>query len=601
MENPEPPECPVCLQPYDSVATIPRVLACGHSACEPCLAQLPNAFPDTLRCPACTQLPWLLPENSVSTESRNSGTKSPDDFCYLLYGCFRNHDGGSNRCSVEKEEVCLVKVGMFIDKNESCSKFKCSYEVKVLRVLYGMAEGVRNELELILNAGSEHRGACKVYGLWYNVDDNCVYLVCQRFQRSLSMLTDLIAGENGEEKVRCMTSWAMIGLGICEAVYNLHLQGLSIGCLGASCFGLDEFGHAYVDICETLIAGRRVGKMIAGKEDQNLSASLENENTVECSFVSPEAMFELLKVEACLLLWLLIGKPFTEEMQIYLRYLVTIASDKKGCDFVGWYTVWKERIVSLFVCKLGPNFISLREILGKCLDFNPENRPLVLELWKSLREVIVKPDFDVLTNLKQVSKKESMPHCLLFGDLCLSIWRTNKQSMGENQRKDAEEVEISKIDKDVVEGIPDGQVKCIDLKEHRDCITGFAIGGGFLFSSSFDKVVNVWSLQDYSHVHAFKGHEQRVTAVAFVDDEKPLCISGDNGGVICIWGASVPLGPEPIKKIYDQKDWRYSGIHALVVSASKYMYTGSGDKSIKAWSLQALYYYPFILIQFNGC
>lgn len=108
-------------------------------------------------------------------------------------------------------------------------------------------------------------------------------------------------------------------------------------------------------------------------------------------------------------------------------------------------------------------------------------------------------------------------------------------------------------------------------------------------------------MQDYSHVHAFKGHEQRVTAVAFVDDEKPLCISGDNGGVICIWGASVPLGPEPIKKIYDQKDWRYSGIHALVVSASKYMYTGSGDKSIKAWSLQALYYYPFILIQFNGC
>nr|GLL47894.1 protein translocase subunit SECA2, chloroplastic [Ipomoea trifida] len=443
MEYPEPPECPVCLQPYDSVATIPRVLACGHSACEPCLAQLPNAFPDTIRCPACTQLPWLLPENSVSTEPRNSGTKSPDDFCYLLYGCFRNHDSRSNRCSVEKEEVCLVKVGTFIDKNESCYKFKYSYEVKVMRVLYGMAEG--------------------------------------RFQGSLSMLTDLIAGENGEEKVRCMTSWAMVGLGICEAVYNLHLQGLSIGCLGASCFGLDEFGHAYVDICETLIAGRRVGKMIAGKEDQNLSASLENENTV--------------------------------------------------------------------------------------------------------------------------SKKESMPHCLLFGDLCLSIWRTNKQSMGENQRKDAEEVEISKIDKDVVEGIPDGQVKCIDLKEHRDCITGFAIGGGFLFSSSFDKVVNVWSLQDYSHVHAFKGHEQRVTAVAFVDDKKPLCISGDNGGVICIWGASVPLGPEPIKKIYEQKDWRYSGIHALVdyelsctmnghksvVSSlavcNEVLYSGSWDGTVRLWCL----------------
>lgn len=432
-----------------------------------------------------------------------------------------NHDSRSNRCSVEKEEVCLLKVGIFIDKNESCSKFKYSYEVKVLRVLYGMAEGVRNELDLILNAGSKHRGVCKVYGFWYSVDDNCVYLVCQRFQGRVSILTDVIAGENGEGKIRCMTSWAMVGLGICEAVYNLHLQGLSIGCLGASCFGIDEFGHAYVDICETLIAGRRVGKMVAGKEatsDQNLSASLENENLVECCFVSPEAMFEFLKVEgvqvgcgslecdvgfgldvwsiACLLLWLLIGKPFAEEMQIYLRYLVTVASDEKGCDIVGWYTVWKERIVSLFVCKLGPNFISLSEVLCKCLDFNPENRPLVLELWKSLRELIVKPDFDILTNLKQVSKKESMPHCLLFGDLCLSIWRTNKQSMGENQRIDAEEVEISKNDKDVVEGIPDGQVKCIDLKEHRDCITGFAIGGTdtvcatqvYIIYSSFNKI-----------------------------------------------------------------------------------------------------------------
>lgn len=78
-------------------------------------------------------------------------------------------------------------------------------------------------------------------------------------------------------------------------------------------------------------------------------------------------------------------------------------------------------------------------------------------------------------------------------------------------------------------------------------------------------------------------------AVAFVDYEEPLCISGDNGGAICIWRASTPLSPEPLKKLQEQQDWRYSGIHALAVSRSQYLYTGSGDKSIKAWSLQAIF------------
>lgn len=65
------PECPVCLQIYDGSGTVPRVLPCGHSACETCLGQLPQRFPQTIRCPACTQLvkfpspggPSSLPKN----------------------------------------------------------------------------------------------------------------------------------------------------------------------------------------------------------------------------------------------------------------------------------------------------------------------------------------------------------------------------------------------------------------------------------------------------------------------------------------------------------------------------------------------------------
>lgn len=94
--------------------------------------------------------------------------------------------------------------------------------------------------------------------------------------------------------------------------------------------------------------------------------------------------------------------------------------------------------------------------------------------------------------------------------------------------------------------------------------------------------------QDFSHVHSFKGHEDRVTAVIFVDGEEPLCISADKGGVICIWGARSPLELTPWKKLSEPKDWRYSGIHALAISGTRYLYTGSGDRSIKAWSLQAI-------------
>ncbi|CAH9101740.1 unnamed protein product [Cuscuta europaea] len=471
MEFPEPPECPVCLQPYESTLTIPRVLACGHSACEACIGRLPNAFPNTIRCPACTQLlklpkplsslpknidllrfsslllnedpplqpktanslqepksdssifstavwprefylywsSWILPENSVSTEPRNSGYNFTDDFCYLLHGCLtkclRNHDVMSSGNPAEKEEVCLLKLGISIHKDENYCKFKCSYEVKVLRVLYEMAYRERNELDLILHANSRHHGVCKVYGFWYCEDANSVYLVCPKFETNVSMFTDLISDEKG-----CIKSWAMVGLDICEAVINLHLQGVSIGCFGASCFGMDEFGHTHVDICETLVAIRRFRKMITCYE--NLAVGLENENLTECLFVSPEAMFGFLKTEgvqidytvdvwslASLLLWILIGEPFAQEMKVYLRYIIEF--DEMRCDLFGWYTEWMERTVNLFERQLKPEFIPLSDIFCKCLDFNPENRSPVIELWKSLREVIVKPDVDVLTNLKQ--------------------------------------------------------------------------------------------------------------------------------------------------------------------------------------------------------
>lgn len=75
-------------------------------------------------------------------------------------------------------------------------------------------------------------------------------------------------------------------------------------------------------------------------------------------------------------------------------------------------------------------------------------------------------------------------------------------------------------------------------------------------------------------------------AVVYVDEEEPLCISGDSGGGIFVWGIAAPLRQDPLRKWNEKKDWRFSGIHSLAVSKSHSLYTGSGDRTIKAWSLK---------------
>ncbi|XP_044475634.1 myosin heavy chain kinase B-like [Mangifera indica] len=196
-----------------------------------------------------------------------------------------------------------------------------------------------------------------------------------------------------------------------------------------------------------------------------------------------------------------------------------------------------------------------------------------------MRKLIIQCAFDKMFKCNEAVKLENQGHCLVPGELC---WLHKGRLSAEVKHRllDVEKCSGTAIDqtretgvsKDLVEGLTEGNVKFKDMQSHLDYVTGLAVGA------------NTFNVQDFSHVHTFKCHEQEVMAVVCVDEEQPFCISGDYGGGTFIWSTSLPFGQEPIKKWNEPKDLRYSGIHALAISG-KYQYTGSGDKKIKAWSL----------------
>ncbi|CAI9266659.1 unnamed protein product [Lactuca saligna] len=648
MDPPELPECPVCLQPFDGESTIPRVLACGHSTCETCLIDLPKPpFPRTIRCPACTQLvsyptqgPSALPKNidllRVSSSLLQSNpnclnskpktptvSSSPDfipnfwshEFHYnwkewviprdtisvdasvtldesFLLGTVANSDASSgpfSRCSMKRhQKVSLFKVGSFTHSNEN--RFNYSYLAKVISILFKMRDGVLAELMLILSSSLKAYRICTAYGLWYNEENGHLYLICERKHTTL---LNVIESDIQDD----ISSFSMIGMELCETISQLHETELVTGCASLSCFGIDDFGHLFIDLNNVFMVGHRIQNMIS--ETLSFAENKDSKRFEMYTFPSPELLSEFVKKRdvdlefgkstisyssdvwsiACILLLFLIGKSFGEETQNFLCSYIFALVNENGDDCEELYMAWFDKVCGLLDTKLGSDYVLMKDLLHKCVCLDPGTRPVVTDLWKSMRELIIKPKFEVMRSLEEKVINKSTCHCLLLGDLSLPLKKPDK--VDKNGFKDGDLV----VESGVIEGILENSIKCTDLKGHLDCISGLAVGGGFLFSCSFDKTVNVWSLQGLNHVHTFKGHEHKVMAIVYVNREAPICISADNGGEILIWAIKVPFEENAFKRLNEEKDWRYSGIHALAVSEAGYFYTGSGDKTIKAWSM----------------
>ncbi|KAI4337854.1 hypothetical protein L6164_016223 [Bauhinia variegata] len=668
----ELPECPVCLQNYNEESTVPRVLSCGHSVCEACLVELPQRYSDTIRCPACTQLvkypaqqgpsglpknidllrlcveqsssksqnsseqstnngydhsqfcprfwsdefyttwkDWIIPHDLVSINSKSSGHERPG-LGFVLRGRFGSTSSLKGRvCFKDGHDLSLAPIVSL--PPTSNSKFRFCYVARIMKCLQGMKEAEREELALILKVSSKQNRICKVYGLWSDLVDGYLYLVCERHDDSLpnkfGELRNGFLGAGGDGLSRDgVLSFAMIGMSICDALIAFHSGGLAAGYFGLSSFCFDELGSICIDLNEVLLTGRQIPATVMNTISR-CSSNEDKEGVIRDDFlknevfISPELLFELLPKEsislengytghligyssdvwslACVLLQLLFGNSFP-------RYTL-LMNEEEGFNFSASYIDWVGQVSSLMEEKLGSEYLTFRKTLYDCLALNPGSRLHVPDVRKCIQGMLVKSQFDVLGRLEVATNMNSTHCCLILGELCQFHKETSKaqRKCDLQEKQEGGEPDFSQDGEDQAdEGLSKGMVELTDLRGHLNCITGLAVGGGYLFSSSFDKTIRVWSLQDFSHLHTFRGHEHRVMALAYVDEEDPLCISGDIGGGIFIWGITSPLGEDPLKKWYEQRDWRFSGIHSLTVSRKHGIYTGSGDRTIKAWSLK---------------
>jgi preprotein translocase subunit SecA len=298
---------------------------------------------------------------------------------------------------------------------------------------------------------------------------------------------------------------------ICEALSSLHAEGLFSGCLAMTCFSFDGFGHVHIDLNEAVVTSRRIRRLIAEailrvRKGEELELSLRTDALDSLAFVSPELLFELQQKNAtdlacgskfevgyasdvwslaCVLLWLLLGEPFTELMWNYLQCFVPMPIDGKDCDSV-LYTSWIDKVKASLETKLVSEFVPLQEMLCGCLSTDPGSRPSVIDLWKCIRELIIEPKMDVMVGRVQVINKNK-GHCLFLGELCQ--FQRGSDTMSERQivnglqeknndsRGNFDQVGEVRVERDLVEGLCGGHVKCIDLKGHLDCITGLTVGG----------------------------------------------------------------------------------------------------------------------------
>lgn len=515
-------ECPVCLQSYDGDQTIPRVLNCGHSACESCLSLLPQIHDLTIRCPSCNVLvklpslgPTSLPKNIDLLRLLNhsdqpkptkpyKSTSLPSRFHFLppswsreLYSHwspfilqrdailqFKVPEDGSSLslATLNDRSVSLFKVACIVPD----SVFKYGYVGSIIKCLAYMTEQCRDHLDTVVRFSG-------VLGFWADLDGGCLFLVCQKLRLGLENWDGCGFGDSR------LCLFANMGMEICEELIGLNRKGLVAGCLGFSSFDFDNFGHLHLDVNDVLATGGKIAKRFESKQEVGvLLCDLLKRNV----FFAPEVLFELLGRKgigefefavdyssdvwsvASVLIRILVGEMFTEEMVGYVHCASTEVNEENSLDWlVGMYTGWMDKVSSLLRVKLGAEVEFLQQMFCSCLIFEATSRPSLIDVWKCIRRLIVEPEFDNIINSDNAVNIQKKSGCLVLSEICL-LPKQNGQTQGKDGLSQAENstgadstgVEAAG-DANLIEGISEKKLKFKILKGHLDCVTGLAVGG----------------------------------------------------------------------------------------------------------------------------
>ncbi|KAK3135528.1 hypothetical protein QOZ80_5BG0420010 [Eleusine coracana subsp. coracana] len=583
----DPPECPVCLCPFDAASAVPRVLPCGHSLCGVCIAALPPASASaaaSLRCPLCSQCvpfsralgPSSLPKNlaliallptPASSSSRGPVTAAaappplplplgaahsrllsrfrhavlPEAASPLRSAPAPNRlalgsldsDLGAPWFCTRGRLVSLLPIGTMDEVRaleHEDAFYRPSYSARVLAAVSSLNDAAWEEVAGLITASSRlARQVCRVYGVWMGPEAAPLWMVSERHQRGVSLLLEeRIDGENRVSQI------GAVAMEMCEAIMGLHGEGLVLGCLGLDCFSLDRFGYCFLDLNQVLALCRGVR---SGASSSDIGAFVAPEVVAvlgdtsrmkDCEFDGVVGYHADVWSLGCLLVMLLTGDG---------KLVIGWSTD-------GSYDDWEKKLVTrLDVSLVGTELEPLFAITASCLSYDPKGRPEIADVWKCIRGLM--KCSNTALDLDDVLADEKSFQCLLLGKLSsMFVESCAAKSDGKMQSSSGSDESRSNQDDPCNGGFPSneandcsgiddpqsgGVFKSSTLLGHRDCVTGLAIGGGFLFSCSYDKTINVWSLKDLSHVQCLKGHEYKITAIIAVsDDNWSLCISGDS-------------------------------------------------------------------------
>lgn len=482
---------------------------------------------------------------------------------------------------------------------------------RVMNTLQRMGENQMNQLRLLVDASSScRRGISRVFGLWMDPEEELspLFIVCERFDEGVLNVL------NEEMSVNEMVAFAMMAMEMCEAVMRLHSECIVCGCLLPDCFVFDEHGHCILDLSRVLVNAKRIRMEISDTpaSDSAVFATPEvyvslqgSVSAADCGFDDFVGYGSDVWSLACVIAMILFGDAMLgkELFQGFCDIFGRGTAGHLAEILFDHYVVWKEKVVSkLEALLLETKLESLLQVLKSSLSYQQQNRPQVKELWSCIRSLLTKTKVASLAAMDASEIKESFVSCLIIGDMCSVPPETNSLSIqlgidgalvddfnaGQvcSSRHMSEWVKQDIVHAEHNEVLEDDGFKSISIEAHHDCITALAVGGGYLFSASFDKTIKLWSLQDFSLVQTLKGHEHKIMAMVVIDGAQPICISGDSLSGIFVWHISTSASQELLKSWYEHNDWRYSGIHSLAVSGRGHLYSGGGDKSIKAWSLK---------------